>query len=154
MSLCLSPSTCATVPTVTPSEVTTFHPCSICSHETGSVIVDHASTAKTHAYGLSISGTGRNPLPPVYYTRGDLTSADVARIDGARFDDWICGRREAEQIHPGGGKDVVNAGARNDVIFARDGKVDRISCGPGATAGTAPRRICLALEAPPRRCSL
>src|SRR6266496_1948320 len=38
MSLCLSPSTCATVPTMTPSEVITFHPCPICNHETGSVI--------------------------------------------------------------------------------------------------------------------
>src|ERR1700693_227616 len=63
MSLCLSPSTCATVPTLTPSEVTTFHPCSICSHETGSVMVDHASTAKTHAHGLGLVERGRRSAP-------------------------------------------------------------------------------------------
>src|SRR5207253_5204440 len=39
MSLCLSPSTCATTPTLTPSEPTTFQPCSICNHETGSVML-------------------------------------------------------------------------------------------------------------------
>jgi tetratricopeptide (TPR) repeat protein len=47
MSLCLSPSTCATVPTMTPSEVTTFHHCPIYNHETGSGIVGHASTIET-----------------------------------------------------------------------------------------------------------
>ena len=49
MSLCLSPSTCATMPTMTPSAVITFHPCSICNHETGSVITGAASvTPRSH----------------------------------------------------------------------------------------------------------
>src|SRR6266516_4013621 len=49
MSLCLSPSTCATLPTMRPSEVITFHPCSICSHETGSVIARPARLgARSH----------------------------------------------------------------------------------------------------------
>jgi hypothetical protein len=45
MSLCLSPSTGETVPTLTPSEVITFDPCPICNHETGSAIAGAAPVA-------------------------------------------------------------------------------------------------------------
>ena len=53
------------------------------------------------------------------------------RIDGTPFPDRICGRAGADLIHPDDGNDAVAAGAGTDVVFARDGRADRVSCGPG-----------------------
>jgi hypothetical protein len=33
--------------------------------------------------------------------------------------------------YPGPGTDAVSGGARNDIVFARDGRRDMIECGPG-----------------------
>jgi Ca2+-binding RTX toxin-like protein len=60
-------------------------------------------------------------------------------IYGTYMPEKICGRRGADQIHPGQGNDAVDAGAGNDVIFARDRTFDRISCGPGRDTVVADR---------------
>jgi Tol biopolymer transport system component len=52
-------------------------------------------------------------------------------IEGTRFPDRICGRRGADDIDPGGGKDYVYAGAGPDVINSGDRYGDVISCGHG-----------------------
>ena len=62
---------------------------------------------------------------------GPPLSWDAGRIDGTPYRDRICGRRGADLIHPGGEKDVVDAGAGADVVFAQDGRRDSIRCGAG-----------------------
>ena len=64
------------------------------------------------------------------------TSRDPGRgrIDGTRFPglpDRICGRRGRDLIYPLAGKDVVDAGNGNDIVYAVDGYLDRITCGRG-----------------------
>jgi Ca2+-binding RTX toxin-like protein len=61
-------------------------------------------------------------------------------IEGTRFPDRICGRRGADDIDPGGGKDYVYAGAGRDVINSRDKRGDVISCGAGRDVVFADRK--------------
>jgi hypothetical protein len=61
-------------------------------------------------------------------------------IYGTRYADQICGRRGADEIHPGRFKDHVAAGAGRDVIYARDNYRDVISCGPGRDVVFADRK--------------
>jgi Tol biopolymer transport system component len=64
-------------------------------------------------------------------------------IEGTRFPDRICGRRGADDIHPGPGKDYVYAGAGPDVIHSRDVYSiygDVISCGAGRDRVFADRK--------------
>jgi hypothetical protein len=69
----------------------------------------------------------------LFFTPSRCQTADPGggRSDGTGFADQICGRRGADSIHPGYGKDYVTAGAGNDVIYARDGYGDLITCGRG-----------------------
>jgi Tol biopolymer transport system component len=61
-------------------------------------------------------------------------------IYGTRYADQICGRRGADEIHPGRFKDHVAAGAGRDVIYARDGYRDVITCGRGRDLVFADRK--------------
>jgi len=62
-------------------------------------------------------------------------------IRGTIYADHICGRKGADRILPGGGRDSVEAGAGPDVVFsAGDGRRDRISCGSGRDRVIADRR--------------
>lgn len=54
-------------------------------------------------------------------------------LRGTARTDVICGLGGNDKIFPGG-LDVVLAGAGNDVIYARNGKPDNISGGPGNDA--------------------
>jgi Tol biopolymer transport system component len=84
--------------------------------------------------------TADGPLLPtaretavVRFTSGKCSSRDRGRgrIDGTHFPDRICGRRGRDDIHPLGGKDVVDAGAGNDLIYTNDLNGDIVNCGPG-----------------------
>jgi len=72
-------------------------------------------------------------LGTVVFTPKSCNPRDPGRgyIEGTRFPDRVCGRRGADDIHPGDGKDYVYAGAGPDVIHAMDIYGDVISCGPG-----------------------
>jgi len=78
----------------------------------------------------------------VFFMPGHCSTRDRGSgyIEGTRFPDRICGRRGADQIHPAGGKDYVDAGAGPDVIYARDIYRDVISCGPGRDVVFADRK--------------
>jgi Ca2+-binding RTX toxin-like protein len=65
---------------------------------------------------------------------GDDTIAGDAGndvIDGGPGDDVLLGGAGNDTITGGPGADVIAGGAGNDVIYALDGEVDHISCGPG-----------------------
>jgi hypothetical protein len=80
----------------------------------------------------SLLATGRE-TNAVYFTPRRCVTLDrgQGRIDGTPYRDRICGRRGADLIHPGDEKDIVNAGAGPDVVFAYDGRRDSIRCGTG-----------------------
>ena len=52
-------------------------------------------------------------------------------IKGKGGDDCAFGGPGGDKIVGGSGKDVLRGGGRNDRIYATDGEVDRIDCGPG-----------------------
>ena len=52
-------------------------------------------------------------------------------LHGATGDDTLYGGAGRDEIYGGGGKDDVLAGAGHDFVEAKDGAVDRVSCGPG-----------------------
>src|ERR1700674_1950321 len=84
MSSLLSPSTCATSPTLTASEVTTFHPCAICNHETGS------ATLATVAIGNEHDPKSRvcHHRDPELGRAGQQTIELVGGASGRARDDW------------------------------------------------------------------
>jgi dipeptidyl aminopeptidase/acylaminoacyl peptidase len=62
-------------------------------------------------------------------------------IRGTIYADHICGRKGADRILPGGGRDSVEAGAGPDIVLsAGDRRRDSISCGSGRDRVIADRR--------------
>ena len=81
--------------------------------------------------GVELGGAGDNVL------RGSdgndrlagFTGRDT--LHGARGDDTLYGGAGRDEVYGGGGGDDVLAGAGDDFVEAKDGAVDRVSCGPG-----------------------
>lgn len=82
--------------------------------------------------GVELGGGGDDAL------RGSAGGDRLAGFDGddtlhgAAGDDAIYGGAGDDTIYGGPGEDEVLGGAGDDFIEARDGEVDRVSCGPGA----------------------
>jgi Ca2+-binding RTX toxin-like protein len=62
---------------------------------------------------------------------------DVLR--GRSGDDRLRGGRGADLLDGGPGLDLADAGAGDDVVRARDGRPDRVVCGPGRDRVVADR---------------
>ncbi len=81
--------------------------------------------------GVELGGGGDNIL------RGSDQNDRLAGFNGedtlygAPGDDTLYGGAGKDEIYAGGGSDDVLAGAGDDFVEAKDGAVDRVSCGPG-----------------------
>jgi hemolysin type calcium-binding protein len=64
--------------------------------------------------------------------------ADLIRARGG--DDRVFGGPGRDRLHGGLGVDSLAAGAGNDVVFARDGRADRVGCGRGEDVAVVDRR--------------
>jgi Ca2+-binding RTX toxin-like protein len=64
--------------------------------------------------------------------------ADLFRARGD--DDRVFGGPGRDRLHGGLGVDSLAAGAGNDVVFARDGRADRVGCGRGKDVAVVDRR--------------
>jgi Ca2+-binding RTX toxin-like protein len=71
---------------------------------------------------------------------GDNVGADVEDIFGSDANDTLSGSDADNTIDGGAGNDIIDGGGGsdaiygdvgNDIVTARDGRVDRIECGPG-----------------------
>ncbi len=62
------------------------------------------------------------------------------RLDGRAGADCIKGGKRGDRIRGGPGKDRLGGGAGRDRIQSRDGKRDRVRCGPGRDTAIADRR--------------
>jgi RTX calcium-binding nonapeptide repeat (4 copies) len=75
-------------------------------------------------------------------TAGDVLrgtiGADVIRARAG--DDRVLGGPGRDRLHGGLGVDDLAAGTGNDVVFARDGRADRIACGWGRDVAVVDRR--------------
>ena len=108
---------------------------------------DQSSRSMSLSARLTVTADG--PLLPtaretgyVFFTPERCVTRDRGGgyIEGTRFPDRICGRRGADDIDPGGGKDYVYAGAGRDVINSWDKRGDVISCGAGRDVVFADRK--------------
>lgn len=62
------------------------------------------------------------------------------RVAGGRGDDRVGGNSGSDRIDGGRGADLVTGGSGNDRISVRDGRRDRVNCGPGRDRVRADRR--------------
>ena len=85
---------------------------------------------------VTIDGVANDGLPG----EGDNVARDVEDVFGSDGDDKLKGSAGANTIDGGIGGDVIDGGTGRDAIYgqegddiitARDGRVDRIDCGPG-----------------------
>ncbi len=61
------------------------------------------------------------------------------RLNGGAGDDYLLGGSGRDRLIGGPGRDVLIGGSGNDTIFARDGEVDLVKCGPGRDRVVADR---------------
>jgi hypothetical protein len=96
--------------------------------------IDDSSRALPLQARLHVTADGSlRAMYDLFFTPSRCSTLDPGggRIYGTGSADQICGRRGADRIHPDYGKDYVTAGAGPDVIYARDGYRDLITCGRG-----------------------
>jgi Ca2+-binding RTX toxin-like protein len=72
-------------------------------------------------------------------TDGDRLNS-IEDLVGSPFADTLAGNLVANRIVGGPGADTLAAGAGNDVVEARDGEGDRVSCGTDADTAISDRR--------------
>jgi RTX calcium-binding nonapeptide repeat (4 copies) len=58
-------------------------------------------------------------------------------IRGGRGDDSLTGGPGRDQVLAGSGRDRVSAGGGNDLVSVRDGRAERVRCGPGNDLASA-----------------
>jgi len=94
-----------------------------------SVIVGRGGDDRLTAFGTdTLEGDdGNDVLTGGYY-------ADI--IDGGPGDDIVSGNVSGDRLTGGPGRDTIAAGGGRDVIYARDGERDVVSCGTNLTKGT------------------
>ena len=61
-------------------------------------------------------------------------------LHGAPGDDTLYGGAGRDEVYAGPGGDDVLAGAGDDFVEAKDGAVDRVSCGPGEDSISVDRK--------------
>jgi Ca2+-binding RTX toxin-like protein len=81
--------------------------------------------------GLSVFGRGGNDV---------ITGNAADVIDGGKGNDKLIGGSDVDRLTGGPGRDKLYGGAAGDTIRARDGKRDRVGCGPGQDVVQADRR--------------
>jgi Ca2+-binding RTX toxin-like protein len=87
--------------------------------------------------GIDRTGTGTARVTQIEDVEGGLSGDTVAGDDGPNTlrgragDDTLTGGGGDDIIDGGTGADTISGDAGDDVILARDGEVDRISCGAG-----------------------
>ncbi len=95
-------------------------------------------------YGQWVMGIGSADAPNI--GGGEYTS--VERVIGSRFNDWLVGTPQANEIDGGGGNDVIiggagkdtlNGGTGNDKFIGRDYTSDKINGGKGSDRASTDR---------------
>lgn len=61
------------------------------------------------------------------------------RLNGGAGNDRLIGGPGRDRLLGGAGRDMIDAGPANDVVFARDGRRDRVRCGGGHDRAIADR---------------
>jgi Ca2+-binding RTX toxin-like protein len=93
--------------------------------------------------GIDRASTGATRVTQIEDVEGSLSADTVAGDDGPNGlrgnagDDTLTGGGGDDVIDGGTGSDTISGDAGDDVILARDGEVDRISCGDGVDSVVA-----------------